>query len=99
MERVDGLHVGRAERIHGAVGELRFHDALAQTVARHGAGYRGGARIYAALPVAEEKYPVLDDRAAQGDAELIAHQRRSRHTCLVVEEVIRGEPSVAVELV
>ena len=70
----------RARRIHGAgprIADVHGHDSLPLQRRRRYVGEPGDlARLPEALVVAEEERPVLDDRAADDAAELVAVERR-----------------------
>jgi len=59
--------------------------ARAERIRRHGASLRHAAGIAAFFVVEEVEEAIALDRAADGPAKLVAHQRLARHTGLVVE--------------
>src|SRR5258708_95218 len=78
VERIDLADIGGRERLNGAVHHGEGEIAGAQPIGRNGARLRDAAGIAALFVVEEIEKAVALDGAADGAAELIAHQRLAR---------------------
>ena len=99
---VERIHVGDiawAEGVDLAVGGGELDLSILQRFAGNRAALRRLAGVDAAFIVQEVEQPALLHRAAQGGSELVADQRRARHTGAVVEPVVGRVGRVAVVFV
>src|SRR5215467_2266964 len=99
MQRVDLLQIRRALCGNAAVRVLERQNALTHRGGRNVRELAIGAAVQAPLVIEEEEHPVLLDWSSEGSAELVTDQRLARHARPIVEPVVGGKQSIAIEFV